>query len=437
MLFPGNRIIRAGLAALLGILAVFMFLDSAQPASAAHAFNPTATLVTQTSGGNPDVFCCSGGGEYHAASISVVIDPANTRWIAWNDNADVATAYAPCYKGYCLGAGGFGTDDFIVLTVTNPGGQSFSATIDNNDGFSFAIGPQQIIFGTAADSPDVLRDLNWGCPNTCKQVLNEAGVFGSNVFDTAGTYTFNFSFRDGPCCGHGHGPVYLLVEPLLTGFKTKGLHAALKAFTRADPTLDYSSTSQSGDTPSVVGPLLDKQGRGLANSRHIPVAGLLLRFSQGADIDLSDLLADADLKEGKAVFHRASYPAGVDQEKELYVRKLPQHDRVRVCPGASTLAEVNSTCANGFVLTQTSVRLSTVDYFGESFWKISGITGTGAQGEEPPPGGEVSSGAGSSSGRGFGISLPDPRTWVMVLSGLALLAVYGGYSWWRRRKKAA
>ncbi|MEK7817687.1 MAG: LPXTG cell wall anchor domain-containing protein, partial [Actinomycetota bacterium] len=60
-----------------------------------------------------------------------------------------------------------------------------------------------------------------------------------------------------------------------------------------------------------------------------------------------------------------------------------------------------------------------------------------AQGEEPPPGGEVSSGAGSSSGRGFGISLPDPRTWVMVLSGLALLAVYGGYSWWRRRKKAA
>ena len=48
-----------------------------------------------------------------------------------------------------------------------------------------------------------------------------------------------------------------------------------------------------------------------------------------------------------------------------------------------------------------------------------------------------SDGGSSSSGRGGGFSLPDPRAWVMVVSGLALLAVYGGYSYWRRRRRAA
>ena len=214
-------------------------------------------------------------------------------------------------------------------------------------------------------------------------------------------------------------------------FKVKSLGPGLRAHKLGRTDLDLSVTGESADTQAIIAPLV--------GAKRVPVVGLRLRFNQvNADIDLTGLVVDTDLIKGKAVFHRASYPAGVDTEKELYVKKLPGHDRVRVCPGASNLDEVNSNCIDGFVLTQGSTRLSISPQEGEDFWRIAGITGTGAQGEAPPPsGGSVGAPAPSSGGGGGGrFSLPDPRAWVMVLSGLALLAVYGGYSYWRRRRQA-
>jgi len=199
---------------ILWVLAVAVGAGIPSPAVASHAFTPTAAFVTAP-GGDPDIFCCVGGGEYHSASVSVFIDPANTKWISWNGSPDVDVPYPTCYLGYCLGGNDFGTDDFIVLTVTNPLGASSQATIDHNDSFSFAIGPQQIIYGMADDAPDVMRGGNWGCYPNCIEILNEAGAFDSTIFNAVGTYTFHFSFRDGPCCGHGHGNIWLLVQPVL------------------------------------------------------------------------------------------------------------------------------------------------------------------------------------------------------------------------------
>ncbi|MBI2830463.1 MAG: PKD domain-containing protein, partial [Chloroflexi bacterium] len=82
------------------------------------------------------------------------------------------------------------------------------------------------------------------------------------------------------------------------------------------------------------------------------------------------------------VFHRSSYPAGVSSTKALYVKKLPQHDRVRVVPGAQSLAEVYSGAPGSYVLTLADSNLSVITTLvGTEYWRISGLTGTGAMGE--------------------------------------------------------
>ncbi|MEK7817639.1 MAG: cadherin-like domain-containing protein, partial [Actinomycetota bacterium] len=122
----------------------------------------------------------------------------------------------------------------------------------------------------------------------------------------------------------------------------------------------------------------------LVGQKRVPVAGLQLRFGLGADIDFASVVAAADPVRGKAVVHRASLPAGVDLDA-LHVKKLSDLDRVRVCPGAATLADVESACAGGYLLVQGHADLNEVATLdGEAFWRITGITGTGALVEAPP-----------------------------------------------------
>lgn len=72
--------------------------------------------------------------------------------------------------------------------------------------------------------------------------------------------------------------------------------------------------------------------------------------------------------------------------------------------------------------------------------EIQAIFNAGSAGMvKPGSGGSSSSSSSGSSGRsrGGGRSLPDPQTWLLMLSGLGLLGVYGGYSYWRRNRKTA
>lgn len=149
----------------------------------------------------------TGIGEFDFASTSVFVDPSLTEWIAWNNTADVVVADPGCSGGVCLGPPGFGVDDFIRLTVTNPAGSSLTIDIDQNSGGGVSFGPQNVIFGTAAAAPDARR-TGFGNLN---QIFDEAGVFDS-IFTTPGSYIFDFSFQNVFATAASHPDTYLLIS---------------------------------------------------------------------------------------------------------------------------------------------------------------------------------------------------------------------------------
>lgn len=170
----------------------------------------TSTLVDTPTGA---VFGFGGGGQYDFASVSLFLNPTLTNWVAWSDSFGAGTPADPyaCSdpSGSCIGRHGFGTNDFILLKVTNPGGTSSELIMDWNDSSGDSSGPQMIIFGTALAAPGVRR---YNFPSGPYYLIDEAGAFSSSLFTTAGTYKFDFSFRDQHCCEGGHENVYLLVD---------------------------------------------------------------------------------------------------------------------------------------------------------------------------------------------------------------------------------
>lgn len=96
---------------------------------------------------------------------------------------------------------------------------------------------------------------------------------------------------------------------------------------------------------------------------------------------------------------------GISNTHSLYVVKGVGQNSVRVCPEATTIAGVNSSCT-GYVLNEGDPGLSTVNISGVDYWKITGLTGTGAMGETisasptPTPTNNQSSSNSSSSSSG-------------------------------------
>ena len=147
----------------------------------------------------------AGGGQYEFNSVSMFIDPAATNWIAWSDSY---TSPYSCSTGSCIGSHGFGTDDYIQLTVTNPLGSASILAIDNNDAFGNSFGPQMVLFGTAANAPDVRR---YNFFTASYYLINEGGAFNA-AFTAAGNYRFDFSFRNTYSSSAGHYVIYLLAD---------------------------------------------------------------------------------------------------------------------------------------------------------------------------------------------------------------------------------
>jgi len=159
--------------------------------------------VVANTGGNPI---------YDTASLEVFVDPAVTTWIAWNNRSDVAIPRTGCDFGFCLGAGAFGTDDFIRLTITPPGGgTALTVDIDRNDAVGNDFGIQNVIFGDASTAPDALRIANpFSFPT--EVIFDDSGSHNA-VFTAAGTYNFDFEFRNNSNFGPaGHGLICLLIQ---------------------------------------------------------------------------------------------------------------------------------------------------------------------------------------------------------------------------------
>lgn len=149
-------------------------------------------------------------GPYDSASITVAIDPAATRWIAWSNQQMPEFIGAQCSVGEawatrCLRGA---MDDSLDIRVTRlSDGASSLVRYDRNDGFNNAFGPQNVIFGAADDAPDAMRN-NFAAVYI---TFDEAGA-QSAMFTTSGQYRFDFVFQNEICCGAGHPSIYLLVD---------------------------------------------------------------------------------------------------------------------------------------------------------------------------------------------------------------------------------
>lgn len=154
-----------------------------------------------------------GGAEFNHATVSRFVDPENTNWIAWNECPDLRTVNPVNPKEHLLGITVMpyiGVNDFIRLTVTNPLGRSLTVDIDRNGLDAEPIGTQSVIFGQAELAPDVYRYS----PITARTfILNEAGSHNP-IFGPAGTYTFDFSFRNQHLWGASNEASWLLLDVL-------------------------------------------------------------------------------------------------------------------------------------------------------------------------------------------------------------------------------
>lgn len=187
---------------------------AAQPASATLI----AHFVDATFPNNSSL----GTGPFDSASITVNINPSLTNWIAWNNtptvadgpvtSSPVAFGSSPCsagenYAGKCLRGA---MDDYVRITVTNPGGTFSTVDYDRNGGFNEPFGAQNVIFGTAEAAPDAFR--NSFVPGTSGfYYFDEAGA-QNGLFTTPGDYIFSFSFINEFSGGAFHPDIYLLVD---------------------------------------------------------------------------------------------------------------------------------------------------------------------------------------------------------------------------------
>jgi hypothetical protein len=100
------------------------------------------------------------------------------------------------------------------------------------------------------------------------------------------------------------------------------------------------------------------------------VASLTMNFS-GDDIDFSSLVANVSVAEKKAVLHMPTWPSQIAADKTLYIPGTGS-GQVHICPAATTLAEVNSSCLGG---------LDVSAHFNGTHYDNITVTGTG--GMEP------------------------------------------------------
>jgi hypothetical protein len=145
------------------------------------------------------------GGNFGNASVSVYIDPSITNWIAWHDQTTPTVVGVQEYVGDW--GNWLGIDDWLYLNVTTPGGSSYNRQMDYNSGNGTPSGNQAVIFGAAADAPNVER---WNS-SQIHTTFDMAGLF-NDVITTAGTYTFDFALYDGHYGSYGNPDIYLLVE---------------------------------------------------------------------------------------------------------------------------------------------------------------------------------------------------------------------------------
>jgi len=74
---------------------------------------------------------------------------------------------------------------------------------------------------------------------------------------------------------------------------------------------------------------------------------------------------------------------GISDSHSLYIVKQEGQVSVRVCPVAEVITDITSSCTSGYDLVESDEALSTVIIDGITYWKVTGLTGTGIMSEIP------------------------------------------------------
>jgi PKD repeat protein len=98
------------------------------------------------------------------------------------------------------------------------------------------------------------------------------------------------------------------------------------------------------------------------------------------DIDLSDLAADLDASQRAVFMHMDNWPAEIENSKILYIPSTGK-GQVYICPQADSLDKVRPNCQDATILTvgetKNGMTVSEIEYLGQSYYQVYGITGTG------------------------------------------------------------
>lgn len=124
-----------------------------------------------------------------------------------------------------------------------------------------------------------------------------------------------------------------------------------------------------------------EDGQAVPKNTPYPIVGAKYNFAT-ADIDFGDeLKIDTSAALYASMAHNmASYTA--DGTFSLFAPQREGDQYVGVCPGADNIDSVNTTCANLYFLadgeTENGATASVVTVGATKFWRVDGLTGTGA-----------------------------------------------------------
>jgi hypothetical protein len=149
---------------------------------------------------------------------------------------------------------------------------------------------------------------------------------------------------------------------------------SVKQVSRVDPLTVQTSSNSNPQTQNFSTAVVDLR---IQNGSSIPIADVTVTFNQNGDLDWSSVTGDTNASLGKSVIGNLETAPGTDPSHVLYIPRLSGNGAVRICPGATTLAQVTATCSNGYELTTVDPNVSIVTIGGNEYWKVSGLTGTG------------------------------------------------------------
>ncbi|MBI4173591.1 MAG: LamG domain-containing protein, partial [Candidatus Aenigmarchaeota archaeon] len=155
--------------------------------------------------------------------------------------------------------------------------------------------------------------------------------------------------------------------------KTLNVPPSLKAALQDDTSLALNTSGFQGVRPVLIG--VGALGNGNYSAR------LYLNYT--TNIDLSGIIANVSVAEGKGLISNFSGVANI-VNKSLLIPKVRGTGAVYICPHATALEHINTSCPGMFPLTPDDMRegvnfTDTLTIDGQAYYLIANVTGTGGQ----------------------------------------------------------